>query len=103
MKILRVLIFAVFWRINLDPQKLVPAEKKHPQNITPQKLTSLGQTKNSACNRLLPLKQYTLDLNKNINMIFHLKKQLELSRVKQFSTFIGSNGSSEGKHLLMGS
>ena len=35
-------------RIDLDPQKLVPAGKKTPQNITPQKLTPFNQIKNSS-------------------------------------------------------
>ena len=48
-------------RIGLDPQKLVPAEKKHPQNKTPQKLTPFSQIKNSAFNRLVPLERYSLD------------------------------------------
>ena len=81
MKILRVL------RIDLDLQKLLPAGKKTTRKIKRRKkLTPFSQIKNFACNRLLPLGRYTLDLNKNITMIFHLKKQLELSRVKQFST-----------------
>ena len=49
MKILRVLIFANF----ADPQKLVSAEKKNPQNKTPQELTPFSQTKNSAFNGLV--------------------------------------------------
>ena len=42
--------FCVDLWIDLDPQKLVPAEKKIPQNKTPQKLTPLSQIKNSAFN-----------------------------------------------------
>ena len=49
MKILRALIFANF----ADPQKLVSAEKKNPQNKTPQKLTPFSQIKNSAFNGLV--------------------------------------------------
>ena len=84
MKILRVLIFANFadWPRCV---KISSRRKKHPQNKTPQKLTPFSQILNSAFNRLMPLERYTLDLNKNINMIFHWKKQLELSRVKEFS------------------
>ena len=35
-------------RIDLDPQKLFPPEKKNPQNKTPQKLKPFSQIKNSA-------------------------------------------------------
>ena len=35
--------FCVDLWIDLDPQKLVPAEKKIPQNKPPQKLTPLSQ------------------------------------------------------------
>ena len=45
--------FCVDLWIDLDPQKLVPAEKKIPQNKTPQKLTPLSQIKNSAFNGLV--------------------------------------------------
>ena len=47
------------------------------QNKTPQKLTPFSQIKNSAFNGFVTQGRYTLDLNKNINMIFHWKKQLE--------------------------
>ena len=49
-------------RIDFDPQKLVPVEKKKK----PQKITPFSQIKNFACNRLVPLGRYELDLNKNI-------------------------------------
>ena len=67
MKISRVLIFRIL-RIDLDPQKLVPAEKKTPQNKTPQKLTPFSQIKNYPFNGLVvygrdryggPQRQYT--------------------------------------------
>jgi len=45
-------------RIDLDPQKLVPAEKKNLENKTPQKLTPVSQVKNSAFNGLVPLGRY---------------------------------------------
>ena len=32
-------------RIDLDPQKLAPAEKKNPRKKTPQKLTPFSQIK----------------------------------------------------------
>ena len=55
--------------MEIDPQKLVPAQKKKkPQNKTPQKLTSFTQIKNSAFNKLVPLRQYTLNSNKNIKV-----------------------------------
>ena len=70
MKILRVLIFADFadWSRSA---KIISRRIKNPQNKTPQKLPPFSQIKNNAFSRLVPLGRYTLDLNKNINMIFH--------------------------------
>ena len=76
MKFLRVLNFLRILQIDLDPPKLVPAEK-NTRKIKRRKnnKTPFSQIKNFALNRLMPL-----DL---LNMIFHWKKQLELLRVKQ--------------------
>ena len=45
-----IIVMAFFWSgegggggIDLDPQKLVPAEQKNPQNKTPKKLTPFSQ------------------------------------------------------------
>ena len=77
MNILRVLAFADFtdW-----PRSTRNSSRKirNPKNKTPQKLTPFSQIKNKAFSRLVPLGRYTLDLNKNINMTFHWKKQPSL-------------------------
>ena len=54
-------------QIDLDPQKLVPAEK-NTRKIKRRKnnKTPFSQIKNFALNRLMPL---------DLNMIFHWKKQ----------------------------
>ena len=48
-----------------------------------------------------------MDFNKNVSMIFHWKKQQELSRVKQFSTlgcihYVSYRGGGGGQRILGG-